>query len=173
MQAQEKAQQKCVHVLLRNSVKAYSKCLVSVVADSCRESGCGWRLARPCAEYDLQNRNTKKQLLAVGTRTCLCKRQPPKDTSCLSPVGSLGGRLTEGFEYVYPGGLSTKVRRCESREDADQATTRPQLPSFADNFTSTLSPVVLSRSQLMSESVRRDLERLVQMQLKPDVANDH
>ena len=170
MQTQDKAQQKCVNILLRNSVKAYTKVPLSVVANSSRETACGWRLARPCAEYDLQNGSTKKQLVTVGTRTSLCKRHLAKANSGTSPVASLGGKLTESFDYVYSGGLSTKVRQCESREDPYQATTRPQLPSFANNFTPTLSPVVLCRSQLMSESVRRDLERLVQMQLKPDIA---
>ena len=170
MSAQEKAQQKCVNVLLQNSVKAYNKTPLSVAADSSREAACGWRLVRPCAEYDLQNGSTKKHTLVVGTRTSLCKRKLSRTNSGFDPVVSLNGKLTEDFDYVYSGGLSTKVRQCRSREDSYQETTNPQLPSFAENFTSTLSPVVLCRSQLMSESVRRDLERLVQLQLKPDIA---
>ena len=151
----EKREDVCVNLLLAVSNKVYSTPLLHSVSDGISESICGWRLAKPRPEYHLPVRR-KKRIggIGIGHVTSNTQLYKPSSTSLMS------GKVTNEFDYVYDGGLSNKVMKSNSNTP---------VPGYTYSNV-TLNPILINRSESMNKTARHDLQKLLKMQLKPDIA---
>lgn len=154
----------CVKVLISISSKALHTPVKRTVADTSSECACGWKLANGRPEYICTTKTKRKKLQAVSPSSLsLCKSSTSVDAVVNSTSSTMGGKLSKDLDYVYSGGLSSRVRGNES--PIVPATVKP-LPQ---RRILTLNPVLQYRSDTMTDSSRLELSRLLQMQLKPDI----
>ena len=162
MDTEEK--EKCVKFLLTLSHHYFSHPLLSTVTDSVSEIASGWKLVQPRPVYRCQHTTkTKKKHNKLTSNT-------PSKTHLHKTLheytSTMGGRLTEQFDYIYEGGLSSKVGGAETMHLPSKNHTH----SLRHPPRVTLIPVILDRSERLSEQAHQELTNLAQRQLKPDLA---
>lgn len=146
--------------LLQTSRKTYSVVPERVVVNDNYEQLSGWKITVPKPLYKIYPKRN---------RQTVSKKNNPLLHNKLYPVISMGGRLDEEYDYVYDGGLSTRVPSCTALVESSQSTIKLKpCPSQCVPLTH-LNPLVLDKSVAISDTVRHDLRRLVQMQMKPDI----
>ena len=145
--------------LLIISSKSFARPLLQTVTDDNNEILCGWRDARPCPEYKLTSRSTKKHKKQTTTTTTSRNGSTttlPSVTRLHQKNYVMNGKLTKEYDYIYEGKLNDK---------ASSTTVRKK-----DAAELILSPVMLNKSDSMSNSARKNIQRLAQLQLRPDIA---
>lgn len=163
--AESTDENRCVKLLLSISSESLFSPLSRIVSDNSSEIACGWKLARGCPEYNCipktKTRKPCKDMSSSPSKQLLCRSS---STAVIdSSSNKMGGRLTENLDYVYCGGLSSRVRGIES----------PVIPPFThhqrQSLNHSLNSILEYRSEAMPEATRRDLSRLVQLQMTPDI----
>ena len=147
-----------VEMLLIIGSKAFTNPLLKSVSDDTNEALCGWRLARPRPEYRITNKKKYKRTGGggKGSMTSL-----PSFTKLPHKQKTMNGRLTEDYDYIY-----------ESRSSDMKSKTMSLLPQpVASNSTvSFLNPILVNRSESLSQDSRNNIQKLAQRQLKSDIA---
>lgn len=137
--------------------QSYSS-LPHTVTDGSSEVATRWRLIFPSPTY----------LLAAGS-----KREKKNKTTSKTQLhntshgytSTMGGQLNDNFDYIYEGGLSTRVSG--SMTSLSQTDHTHHYPHRV-----TLRPVILNRSENILNRTKQELARLVELQLKPDIVYD-
>ena len=156
---------KCVKFLLTLSHHHFSHPLLPTVTDNVSEIASGWKLVQPRPVYQCQHHKAKSK----KKHSKLTSNTPSKThlhKTLHEYTSTMGGRLTEQYDYIYEGGLSSRVGGAE---------TTPLPPKNHTHFLQhpprvTLIPVIINRSERLSEQAHRELTHLAQRQLKPDLA---
>ncbi len=134
------------------------------VTNHSEELCCGWKPARPRAEYDITRPSKKQQRRPLGT---LPPAQPLAQGTTTYGVAHayMSGKLDENYDYTYKGGLSSRAYS-ESPMHPIRATHPP--PPHPHTFV--LDPVLPYRRTLdMDTSSRAQLEHILAMQMKPEL----
>lgn len=156
---------KCVEFLLTLSHHHFFRPLLPTVTDNVSEIASGWNLVQPRPVYQCQQHKAKsKKKYSKLTSNTTSKTHLHKTLH--EYTSTMGGRLTEQYDYVYEGGLSSRVGGAE---------TMPLPPKNHTHFHQhpprvTLIPVIIDRSERLSEQAHQELTHLAQRQLKPDLA---
>ena len=161
------SERQSVKLLLSINSKSLLSPISKSVADNSSEIACGWKLARGCPEYNCIPKTKKTRKLYSDMSSSPSKHQLCKSSCTVvapSSSGIMGGKLTENLDYVYSGGLSSRVRGNASPVIPPLTHLQRQSPVLA------LNPILEYRSQTMTEATRNDLSRLVQMQMRPDIS---
>ncbi len=141
------------------SSKAFARPLIQTVSDDSNETLCGWRNAKPCPEYRILPHTTKKHKKLTTTTTTTTTGNSsstlPSTTRLHQKNYSMNGKLTDNYDYIYEGKKTTKTTTQTKQSETAQLV---------------LNPVIINRSDSMSNSARDNIHRLAQLQLKPDVA---
>ena len=149
-----------IEKLLFLSVEAYSKPLLPHVSDDPSEVLCGWRLAKPRPEYRIQARK-KHRRQAAGVGAGGSTSHLPSTTHLIqNRTKVMRGKLDSDCNYVYDIEVSAHSKMGPALRG----------PPLAHCIV--LNPVIVDRSESLSESARTDIERLAKMQLKPDIAHE-
>ena len=161
MDTEEK--EKCVKFLLTLSHHHFSHPLLPIVTDSVSEIASGWKLVQPRPVYQCQHTGKRKKKHSKLTSNTPSKTHLHKTLHEYTSI--MGGRLTEQYDYIYEGGLSSRVGGAETMHLPSKNHTH----SLRHPSRVTLIPVILDRSERLSEQAHRELTHLAQRQLKPDL----
>ena len=154
-------EEKCVKHLLLLSQSLYNHSLQSTVDDNSSEVFNGWKLAHPRPLYQLNKPKKKKHPIKAvnnnSSRTLLQNKTSHEYTF------TMGGRLNENYDYVFDGGLSSKVSGSTSSLHNTTYQPAPQI---------TLKPILVNQcsSSLVEKHRQGVLSHVARLQLKPDIS---
>ena len=152
----QKEERRLEEILLTFS-QSYSS-LPRIVADKASDVSSGWKLIFPSPTYCLQLHATKKERKHLKYQST--KGQYHNQKTSHGYTCTMGGHLNENSDYVYEGGLSSRVTAGNS------TTSLPQLipPPKQQPYRITLKPVTLNKR------ANHDITQIVDSQLKPDIS---
>ena len=165
MHSWDKKEAASLKALLSFSEVPYSSADAGPVTNHPAEATCGWKSARPCAEYDTAAKVSRKRT----TKFPAAPNHNPPRTGLSQDGGTdtsyMTGRLDEGFSYTYPGGLRASIPKYgalyNSQNPIPQPTYRRQIVS--------LNPVIPFRSSQLDPNAHTELATIMAMQMKPEL----
>ena len=151
----QREERKLEEILL--SISQSHSSLPRIVADRASDICSGWKLTFPSPTYYLQVNTTKKErkhLKYPSTKGQYHNHKTSHGYTC-----TMGGHLNKDSDYVYEGGLSSRVT------SGNSTTSLPQLnpPPKQQPYKITLKPVTLNKR------ANNDMTQIVDSQLKPDI----